>query len=67
MTLEEIKALDEPFLWAHDIGPLLGWSPHAIRIEARKNTLPFPVLCHGTRVQIPRQSFLNWYEKEVHS
>lgn len=60
MTLDEIKALDKPFLWAADIAPVLGWDAQWIRICARNGTLPFPVLCHGSRVQIPRLAFLEF-------
>ena len=55
MTLEEIKTLDRPFLLAAEIAPLLCWRTQIIRVKAREGTLPFPAICHGTRVQIPRK------------
>lgn len=62
MTLEEIRAADRPLLWAAEVAPLLGWDPQWIRIKAREGDLPFRTVCHGTRVQIVRQSFLEFME-----
>lgn len=44
----------------------LGWDPHYIRVAAREVPckLPFPVVLHGRRTQIPKQSFLDWINKE---
>lgn len=63
MTLEEIKALDRPLLWAAEVAPLLGWDPQWIRVKARQGGLPFRTICHGSRTQIVRASFLEFIEE----
>lgn len=60
MTLDEIKAMDKPFLLADQIAPIMGWNAQWIRICAREGTLPFQTVCHGKRVQIVRKSFLEF-------
>lgn len=62
MTLDEIKSLDRPLLWAADVAPLSGWDPQWIRIKVREGTLPFQAVCHGSRVQIVKKSFLEFME-----
>ena len=47
-----------------DIAPVLGCDPHLIRYQAEKNIkqLGFPATKLGTRIRIPRQAFINWFE-----
>lgn len=46
-----------------EVAPLLGWDAHYIRLVARKHPhdLPFPVITHGTRTQIPKAPFIEWF------
>ena len=64
MTIQEIKATEKAFLTCADIAPAIGSDPHALRLEARKpnSRLGFPVLLIGTRVKIPTEGFVAWYE-----
>lgn len=64
MTIQEIKATDKAFLTCADIAPAIGSDPHALRLEARKpnSRLGFPVMLIGTRVKIPTEGFVAWYE-----
>lgn len=66
-TIDDIRKAENPFLTATDIAPVIGWSAHFIRLAARKDatSLPFPVLVHAKRVQIPKKAFIEWYEREV--
>lgn len=68
-TIDDIRKAENPFLTATDIAPVIGWSAHFIRLMARQNAsaLPFPVLVHAKRVQIPKKAFIEWYEREVES
>lgn len=45
------------------VAPLLGWDAHYIRIMARRHPgkLPFPTVTHGSRTQIPKAPFGEWY------
>ncbi len=66
-TIDDIRNSKNPFLTATEIAPVIGWSAHFIRLADRKDasSLPFPVLVHAKRVQIPKKAFIEWYEKEV--
>lgn len=46
-----------------EIAPLLGWDAHYVRLMARQcpGDLPFPVVTHGTRTQIPKAPFIEWF------
>ena len=57
---DAILASDAVFLTAEEVGKAAGWSPDAIRAQARTNPalLGFPVTVLGTRTYIPRVPFL---------
>ena len=63
MTLEEIKALDKPYLIAADIAGLMERNPQTIRELARADKLPFPAECSDHRVKIPRLAFIRYREE----
>lgn len=63
MTLEEIKALDKPYLIAADIAGLMERNPQTIRELARADELPFRAECSGSRVRIPRLAFIRYWEE----
>lgn len=64
MTFEEIKALDQEFLYADDIQDILGVNPNTLREQAHNDPgkLGFPVMVCGTRVRIPRRAFIKFLE-----
>ena len=63
MTLEEIKALDKPYLIAEDIAELMERNPQTIRELARADKLPFPAECSDHRIKIPRLAFIRYREE----
>lgn len=66
-TIEDIKATNKDFLSPAQVADVLGWDAQYIRITAQKHKekLPFPVLTHNRRTQIPKGGFLEWWEREV--
>ena len=60
MTLEQIEALDKEMLVPKDIAPILGCAPYTIKVATKdgRNPFPFPIIRIGTRVRIPKQTFL---------
>lgn len=50
-----------------EIAPILHWDPQYIREVARmaNSTLPFPVIVHGRRTQIPKKEFDEWVRAHV--
>ncbi len=64
MTIEEIKTSDKNMLTPGDIAPVLGCDPNLIRYQAKEDIkqLGFPAAKLGSRIKIPRQAFINWYE-----
>lgn len=67
MTLNDIKTMDEDFLYPDTVAKIIGCNPQSIRIQARENpdALGFPVSVQGTRTRIPRRAFVRWMEGEV--
>lgn len=67
MTIEDIKAMDKPFLIPKDIAPLLGCDPYTINICAKQclERLGFPVIMLGNRVKIPREGFIRFWMGET--
>lgn len=67
MTWNELIASEKPFVWAHDVAPIIGTSAHVIRVLARENPkeLGFPVYCIGTRTRIPRIPFIRFVEEGI--
>ena len=67
---EQIRAIiDKPraYLVATEVGPVLNLSDPAIRAQARAGMLPFPAVCVGQRVRIPKIPFLRYlgYDIEI--
>ncbi len=60
MTLQELEAIKEETLTPAQVGPIIGFNPQSIRIQAHENPelLGFPVICTRKRVRIPKQAFL---------
>lgn len=61
-SLEEIEAMDREFLTPAIVAGCLHWDPYSINIQAHADPsrLGFPVVIHGRRVQIPKESFLRF-------
>lgn len=60
MTLQDIERIPKEYLTAAQVAPVLGSDPQTIRMQARlrPDLLPFPVVCLGSRVKIPKEAFL---------
>lgn len=60
MTYEQIKETDKRYLTPNDVCKILGTAAYSINLQAKKDpsVLPFPIVKVGTRVKIPRYSFL---------
>ena len=64
MTLDELKALDEPVITPKIAAQFLKCNPYAISIAARDcpERLGFPVSRIGNRTKIPRLAFIRFLE-----
>lgn len=64
MTIEDIKKIDKEILTPCDVAPLLNCDPNLIRWQAKQDVkqLGFPASKMGSRVKIPKQGFINWWE-----
>ncbi len=62
MTIEQIRATDRAVLKPADIAEVLGCHPYAVNVRAKNGGLPFPYFMSGSRVKIPRDGFVAWYE-----
>lgn len=64
MTIQEIKESTKTILTPCDIAPVLGCDPNVIRYQANKDIkqLGFPASKIGSRVKIPREAFIKWFE-----
>lgn len=67
MTIEDIKKMDKEILTPGDVAPVLGCDPNVIRFQAKENIkqLGFPAAKLGTRIKIPKQAFIDWFEGRV--
>ena len=67
MTIEDIKRMNKDILTPGDIAPVLGCDPNIIRWQAKHDIkqLGFPAAKIGSRVKIPRDAFIKWYEGET--
>lgn len=65
-TLEEIAAIPKNMLYAEDVAGFLECDPHIIRVQAHEDPskLGFPVIVAKRRVKIPKQKFLDYFQKE---
>ena len=64
MTIEDIKKIDKEILTPGDIAPILCCDPNLIRWQAQQDIkqLGFPASKMGSRIKIPKQGFINWWE-----
>jgi len=64
MTIDDIKKMDKEVLTPRDIAPVLHCDPNVIRSQVISDPkqLGFPVSKIGTRVKIPKDAFVRWYE-----
>lgn len=64
MTIEDIKKMDKEVLTPGDVASVLRCDPNVIREQARQDIkkLGFPAAKVGTRVKIPKQAFIDWFE-----
>ena len=64
MTIEDIKRMDKEVLTPGDVAPVLGCDPNLIRWQAKQDIkqLGFPASKLGSRIKIPRQAFIDWWE-----
>lgn len=62
LTLDDIEAMEKPFLSPDDICGVLGSNPHTIRITARQrpDLIGFEFTFTGNRMKIPRIPFLRF-------
>ena len=64
MTIEDIKKMKKEVLTPGDIAPILHCDPNVIRHQAKidVNSIGFPVSKIGSRIKIPRDAFIRWFE-----
>lgn len=64
MTIEDIKKMKKEVLTPGDVAAVLHCDPNVIREQARQDIklLGFPAAKVGTRIKIPRQAFISWFE-----
>lgn len=64
MEVDKLRQLKADFYSPAQVGSLLRWDPQYIRLMARQapEALPFPVLVHKNRTQIPAKSFWAWWD-----
>ena len=62
MKIADLEKLDQDFLTAAQIAPVLGIDPQDLRGQAQADAskLGFPVIVTGCRVRIPREGFINF-------
>lgn len=62
MDITAIMDINKPMLTCADVAPFLGFDPNSLRLQAREDPslLGFPVVVAGTRVQIPKEGFINY-------
>lgn len=64
MTIDNIKNMSKEVLTPNDVAPVLGCDPNMIRYQAKQDikALGFPASKIGSRVKIPRDAFIRWFE-----
>ena len=67
MTIEDIKKMSKEILTPNDVAHVLGCDPNVIRDQASQDIkqLGFSASKIGTRVKIPRQAFIKWFEGNI--
>lgn len=63
-SLEKLKTLDRAVITPDEASKVLQCNPQYIRMQAHADAskLPFPVICIGSRVKIPRLPFIAFIE-----
>lgn len=63
-TLDELRSMDDYFVTADMIAPIVGADPQALRIIARDEPwrLGFPSTTYGSIVKFPRLPFIDFVE-----
>ena len=64
MKAKELRELDAELYTPAQVAAVLHWDPQYIRIMAREQPeeLPFRVMVHRRRVQIPAEGFWSWWD-----
>ena len=64
MNIEDIKNMDKEILTPGDVAPLLGCDPNILRFQAKQDikALGFPAAKIGSRIKIPKEGFIKWFE-----
>ena len=64
MTIEDIKKMNKEVLTPGDVAQVLGCDPNVLRYQAKQDIkqLGFPASKIGSRIKIPRQAFIAWWE-----
>ena len=65
MTLDDIKAMPDDFITPATAASVMRMDTGRLIQYARDGALPFPVVCTGNRVKIPRIGFLRAFGVEA--
>ena len=67
LTLKDIENMDRSTLTPAIVSSYLGCDQQTLRLQARlrPDLLGFPVVCVGSRVQIPKEPFLAFCRGEI--
>lgn len=63
MTLDQVATIPKNFLTPADVAPYLHTNPQDIRVLAHEGKLLFPVQIVGNRVKIPKELFVQTFDK----
>lgn len=64
MKLDEIRKSDKTVLTPEEIAEVLGSNAHTISLTARQypDRVHYPFTFNGSRMKIPREAFLRWFD-----
>ena len=67
MDINDIKRMEKDILTPNEVARVLECDPNVIRRQAKEDILQlgFPASKVGSRVKIPREAFIKWYEGEL--
>ena len=67
MTIEDVKKINKNILTPKDVAAVLDCDPNTIRYQAKIDikALGFPASKIGSRIKIPKQAFIDWYNGNV--
>lgn len=68
MTIAEIRQSKKTVLTPNDVCEVLSCRRYDINLQARNDPgkLGFPVIIMGTRIKIPREAFLRFWDGQSH-